>query len=85
MLGAILQDVRYAFRTLAKTPGFTVTAVVILGAGIGATSTIFSVVDTVVLRELPYPESGRLIHFDEGSHSFQIIPNRLTRLSCVVA
>lgn len=69
-MSAFAKDVRYAIRALIKRPGFALTAVLILAAGIGATTTIFSVVDTVVLRQLPYPDAGKLVHFDEGSHNY---------------
>ncbi len=70
MFSTLLQDLRYAIRTLAKKPAFAVSAILILAVGIGATTAIFSVVDTVVLRSLPYPEPERLILFTEGAHSF---------------
>jgi len=70
MFSTLLQDLRYAVRTLATKPAFVVSATLILAVGIGATTTIFSVVDTVVLRSLPYPEPERLMLFTEGAHSF---------------
>jgi len=57
----LLASVRYSLRLLLKSPGFTVTAVLILGSGIGANTTIFSLIDTVLLRPLAYPETDRLV------------------------
>jgi putative ABC transport system permease protein len=57
----MIQTLRYTIRSLRRTPSFTIAALICLALGIGATSTIFSIVNGVLLRPLPYPDSGRLV------------------------
>src|SRR5438128_3898227 len=65
-LDDVRRDVSYAARGLARNPGFAIAAVVTLALGIGATTAVFSVVDAVLLRPLPYPDSDRLVRLVEG-------------------
>ncbi|HLH39259.1 MAG TPA: ABC transporter permease, partial [Bryobacteraceae bacterium] len=60
---------RIAFRSLARRPGYTITALLMLVLGIGATTTLFSVVDTILLKPLPYPDADRLVTLLEASPS----------------
>jgi putative ABC transport system permease protein len=60
-LESVLQDLRYGFRTLRRSPAFSIVAVVTVALSIGITTAVFTIVNSVLLRPLPYPDPGRLI------------------------
>jgi putative ABC transport system permease protein len=70
----MLNDLKYAFRTLVKSPAFTLVAIVTLALGIGASTAIFSVLDAVLLRPLPYPNQERLVEVSELNESGRGMP-----------
>src|SRR5947209_8882944 len=67
----MLEDLRFAFRQLLKHPAFTFIAIFALALGIGANTAIFSVVNAVRLRPLPYPDSDKIMVVRERSHNFE--------------
>ena len=81
-LETLRQDLRYGLRQLLRNPGFTLLAVLTLALGIGANSAIFSVVDSVLLRRLPFRDAGRLVmvwlrHRPDGATDVTSYPNYL--------
>jgi len=65
ILDAGLQDLRFALRGLGKRPGFALVAILTLALGIGSTTAVFSVVDRILFRSLPYPQDHRLVSFGD--------------------
>ena len=64
-MNKLIQDLRYGIRTLLKRPGFSIIAIATLAIGIGASTTIFTVVNAALLRGLPYKQPDRLYHLWE--------------------
>jgi len=77
LFGTVLQDIHYGLRNLARNPGFTIVAMLTLALGIGANTTIFSVINNTLLKPLPFPDSSRLVlvweTFGQGRDNWNIV------------
>jgi predicted permease len=71
---SLLSHLRHTIRRLVKSPGFTITAILILGLGIGGNTAIYSVIEAVLLKPLPYPHPERLVQVYQSFRSFERLP-----------
>ena len=76
-LESVTQDIRFGLRMLRKSPGFTAVAILTLALGIGANTAIFSLVDGIILRPLPYPQSQQIVHLSWQTKGY-LVPNLTT-------
>ncbi len=82
---SVAQDVMYALRLLWKAPAFAIAIVIVMAVGIGATTTIFGLLDALVLRSLPVHEPGRLVYFKDPAFSYPIFQEVRARSTAVLA
>ena len=75
------QDLKYAIRTLTRTPAFTLSVILVLALGIGATTATFSLVDATLLRPLPYAEADRLMIIWEDASAIGLATSLESRSS----
>lgn len=68
-MGTVIRNLRYAARTLRRSPTFTLTTTMLVALGVGAVTSVFTIVDHVLLRPLPYPQEERLVYMTNGSHN----------------
>ena len=71
-----MNDLKFAFRQLLKNPGFTAVTVLTLALGIGANTAMFSLVNGVLLKPLPYPDSDRLVSLSENQRELGLVQFR---------
>src|SRR5215469_12600531 len=67
LVESVFQDARFALRTLRRSPGFALVAAATLALGLGANTAMFSVIDAVLLRPLPFPEPDRVVHLIDSN------------------
>jgi putative ABC transport system permease protein len=82
-MDTLLQDLRFGWRLLRRTPGFTIAAVLALALRIGATAAVFTLLDRVVLRPLPYPDPDRLVMLWETNDTKGLSHERLSPVNFV--